>query len=99
MDHVISFVRVLYTASLILYSLGLFVYYTLMFSATSNGHGSFSFFSLTGIIPMFLFFLLFISRILHTRSSKWLWLGLPTVMVMYGFIGYILVTMLLVTPY
>jgi len=93
MSSFVSFVRVFYTVVLILLGLGLIVYYPLMLAASANGHGSFSIFSLQGITPALLFALLLVSRVLQSRSPKWLLLGLPTLLLIVGFAGFIAISM------
>ena len=93
-----SFVRILYTAILTLFGLGLVAYYPLMMSAAASGHGSFNVFSVQGILPALLFLMLLISRALFYRSPKWLLLGLPTTLVIFGLMLFLVYIQLFPKP-
>jgi len=89
MNIFLSFIRVLYTGVLIVFGLALIPYYSVMISGSANGHGLFSIFSYQAIVPVLLFGLLFIARLLQSQSPKWLLLGLPAILAIAGFAGFI----------
>lgn len=74
----VSFVRIFYTVELLLLGLGILVLFEASRSAAAAGHGSFNLFSLQDTLVVGLFLLLLSSRILVSRSPKWLLLGVPT---------------------
>lgn len=83
----ISFVRIFYTVTLVLLVPAGFILY--MLGEVGAQHGSPETSRLeTDIVFISFFVLLLISRLLYYRSPKWLWLGLPTILAMYGFLGF-----------
>jgi hypothetical protein len=81
-------VRIFYTAVLILYGLTLLIFTLVSISASQNGHVATTSL-LWQSIPYDLFVLLLISRVMQSRNPNWLWLGLPTILAILGFAGYI----------
>lgn len=79
--------------------LALVPYYVLMTSSAASGHGSFSIFSLEGMLPAFLFLLLLVSRVLFKKSPTWLWLGSPTILAILGAIGFLVYAELFLIPH
>jgi|GEM_PF-6650529 len=88
MNRFISFVRIFYTINLILLGLGLVSLYYGIYVASQHGHGPLNLLAPQNIVIIGLYLLLLISRLLVSRSSNWLWLGLPTILAVYGFIAF-----------
>ncbi len=85
----ITFTRIFYTGTLLVFGLGLIPYYVLMSSSADAGHGTFSIFSPEAIFPIVLLSPLLAARLLFHRSPKWLLLGLPSILAIYGFVVYL----------
>lgn len=82
----IEMVKVLYTITLLLSVIGFIAFLMVSNTAAQNGHGGFSYFSITNLAVFALVTSILISRILADKSPKWLWLGAPALLVIYGFI-------------
>src|SRR2546428_10491040 len=93
MNHIsVSFVRIFYTISLLLAGIVIVVFFIMAhYQLSKSGQGNFI--DLLGqpgtILILLPFLLLLSSRILSSRSSYWFLLGLPTILLMYGWIGYL----------
>lgn len=92
MNYFISFVRIFYTVNLLFLGLGLLLWYNVSHVASQHGHNSFDVFAPQNLVIFALYFLLFISRLLVSRSLNWLWLGTPTILAVYGFALFIFLT-------
>ena len=94
-----GFVRILYTVTLLLVGLAFVTFLMVDYTASQNGHGTFHFFSFANIVVLALFGLLLASRILAEKRPVWLWLGVPSMIVVcgsllyfFGFITYPIIT-------
>lgn len=85
-NRFVSIVRIFYTVLLVLGGLFLVLYYSVMPKLAASGHGTFSVLSLQSLVLVFSFLLLLVSRLLYYRSPKWLWLGVPSVLLPIGFV-------------
>ena len=83
-----SLTRIFYTLTLIFFGLGALLLNYTMWVAIPHGHGSYHAFWQSVIVDSALWALLLVSRILYYHSPKWLWLGFPTILAIYGFIGF-----------
>lgn len=99
MKGFISFVRIFYTATLMLFGFGGFLMQSASWIAIPHGHGSYHAFWENTLVFGIIFVLLLASRLLCRRSPKWLWLGLPAIVAIYGFIGWILFNVLFLIPH
>ena len=93
MSRFISVVRIFYTAVLLLLGLAVFIWTMVSIAAAGNDHAPFNIFSFTNLVIAVLFISLLVSRILYSHSPKWLWLGLPSILVIAGFAGYIFLSL------
>lgn len=84
MNRLTSVVRIFYTAVLLLFGLAIMVV-TLVNDSMSKSGKVPSSLLITAVV---LFLLLLAARILQSRSSKWLWLGVPTILAIAGFGAY-----------
>lgn len=98
MVRFIGFVRIFYTVNLILLGISIPILLSVEKGSAIHDHLPFNPFSLPNIGLYFMFGLLFLSRTLYSRSPKWLLLGLPTILLLYGFAGWILLMMTVFTP-
>lgn len=86
MNRLISAIRILYTVVLLLFGLEIVTLMLVNDSMSKSGKVP----SVLLITAVGLFLLLLVSRLLHSRSPKWLWLGVPTTLVIIAFGTYLL---------
>ena len=88
MNQFVSVVRIFYTVTLLLFGLAIAALLSASRAAEANGHAPDPFLGQSIVELVGLFVLLLASRLLYYRSPRWLWLGLPTIVIIYGFVGF-----------
>src|SRR6266404_8186667 len=88
-QFVIGFVRGFYMLSLLLSSFIIASFVLVSRAAAASGNSSNKFFWQFLVAELLLFILLLASTVLEFRSKNWFLLGLPTVLILYAFLGYL----------